>query len=137
MSTTVADVMTTQVVTLREEDNLTELQPDMEFFGLRHLPVVDGERLVGLLTHRDILRLTVSSMARDSVHQAIERDQEEGTFVAAVMKRDVITVPPTATIQEAARLMVDERVGCLPVVDAEQRLLGIVTEHDLLSQLVA
>lgn len=135
MGKTVAEIMTTQVLTLREEDNLTALEPDMELFGLRHLPVVDGERLVGLLSHRDVLRMAVSTLSPDAVNQSVDRAHQANTFVASVMQRDITTAGPETEVTEAARLMIDRRVGCLPIVDGAGRLLGIVTEHDLLREL--
>ena len=118
---TVADIMTRRVIFLREEDNLSRIVEGMEHFGLRHLPVLDGDRLVGMITHRDMLKIL----------SATER-REETTFVASVMTRDPIAVGPETTIAEAARLLLKARFGCLPVVDANRNVIGIVTEHDFL-----
>lgn len=135
MAKTVADIMTTQVLTLREEDNLLAPGPEMELFGLRHLPVVDGKRLVGLVSHSDVLRLAMSSLAGDSIHAAVDRAHHAETFVASVMTRDLVVASPDVTVAEAARRLVERKVGCLPVVDAQGHLLGIVTQHDLLEEL--
>lgn len=135
MGKTVADIMTTDVLTLREEDNLLSPGSEMEEFDLRHLPVVDGERLVGLVSQTDVLRLAMSSLSRDSIHTAVDKSHREETFVASVMTRDVAVAHPDLPIPEAARRMVERKVGCLPVVDASGKLLGIVTEHDMLREL--
>jgi len=123
--------MKREVITINEQDNLLSIEEGMERFGMRHLPVVDGDRLVGLITHRDILRVTRSSLQGFRLDREIDRRKQEETFVADVMKRDVLTVTPDTPIKDAARLIVDRHIGCLPVVGAEGRLLGIVTEFDL------
>jgi CBS domain-containing protein len=123
--------MKREVITIMEQDNLLSIEEGMKRFGMRHLPVVDGDRLVGLITHRDILRITHSSLRSYRLDQEIDRRKQEETFVADVMTREVLTVNPDTTIKEAAKIIVDHHIGCLPVVDAERRLLGIVTEFDL------
>jgi CBS domain-containing protein len=133
----VRDVMTTEVLTLREEDNLEALEDEMRYFDVHHLPVVDGDRLVGLITHRDILRYAVSKLARSSVVRATNDSALRATFVASVMNRQVQSVAPDATLREAAQLLVRGRYGCLPVVDADNRLVGIITNYDIVDKIVA
>jgi CBS domain-containing protein len=120
-ATTVSDIMTRRVIYLREEDNLSRIVEGMEHFGLRHLPVLDGDKLVGMISHRDMLKILSSTERR-----------EEETFVASVMTRDPIAVAPDTPIAEAARTLLKARFGCLPVVDSDGNVIGIVTEHDFL-----
>lgn len=126
----VADIMTRNIITLREEENLLSIQDGMERFSLRHLPVVDGEKLVGLITHRDILRFTHSCLRNRSIDRAIDTKKQEEIFVASVMTRKVKTVSPDTPLKRAAKILVDNRIGCLPVVEADNKLVGIITEHD-------
>jgi len=136
--TVVADIMTRDVLSLSEEDNLEDIAQRMERFSLRHMPVVDGSRLVGLITHRDILRLAVSELTDEpAVQQARQRRLVENTFVAKVMTRNPLTVRPQTPIVEAAEMLVRSKFGCLPVVEDEGKLVGIVTEHDFMKLLVA
>ena len=121
---TVADIMTRRVIFLREEDNLSRIVEGMEHFGLRHLPVLDGDRLVGMVTHRDMLKILTSA-----------RRHDDSTFVASVMTRDPIAVRPDTTISEAARILLKARFGCLPVVNEDGNVIGIVTEHDFVKVL--
>jgi len=121
---TVADIMTRRVIFLREEDNLSRIVEGMEHFGLRHLPVLDDDKLVGMVTHRDMLRILSAA-----------RRREESTFVASIMTRDPIAVGPNTTIADAARILLKARFGCLPVVDENRNVIGIVTEHDFLKVL--
>ncbi len=135
---TVADVMTREVVTLGEEDNLLEVMQGMEQLQVRHLPVVDEEgKLVGLVTQRDLLAIASGAIGANLLQAARERLIEENTFVAEVMVRDPITVRPDTPLDEAARSMMAEKIGALPVVDEEGKLVGLVTQHDLLRLLVS
>ena len=126
----VSDIMTRKVLTLREEDNLLYIQSGMEEFGMRHLPVVDGNRLVGLISHRDILRYTHSSLKNQSLDKALDSQKQEECFVASVMTKNVITTSSDTPITEAAKLLASNHFGCLPVVEEDDTLVGIITEHD-------
>ena len=126
----VADIMTRDLITVHEEDNLQEVQSDMNIFRKRHLPVVDGDRLVGLLSHRDLLRMSTGSLERNSFMDAIDAERKGETFVAEVMTRDLVTTTPQTPLAEAARTLANSFHGCLPVVDEQDRLVGMVTEHD-------
>ena len=132
----VADIMTRDLITLREEDNLALMQEDMQNFGLRHLPVVDGKKFVGLVSHRDLLRFTTSALHRDSLRASIDAHDKRQYFVADVMTREVITVRPDTPIAEAAAHIGAGRFGCLPVVTEDGTLVGIVSESDFVKLLV-
>ncbi len=129
----VADIMTREVVTVREEENLVKVLEGLDRYGFRHLPVVDGKKLVGLVTHRDMLKASISSLVPSGTRDAMEAQLEENAFVAKIMSRDVDTVTPDTPIAEAARRMRDHKFGCLPVVDENEELVGILTEADFLS----
>lgn len=126
----VSEIMTRDVVTLFEEENLERLQDGMERFGFRHLPVVDGKKLVGLVTHRDLLRAAVSIL--EPGRQAREQAFTTGVFVAQLMTRDPATVRPDTPIAEAAKLLRRNKFGCLPVTEPDGTLVGIVTEADFI-----
>ena len=97
--------------------------------GIRHLPVLDGERLVGIVSDRDLKRAMASPATSLETHEL--RYLLDHVLVREIMTGGVITVRPTAPIEEAARLMVLEKIGALPVTEGE-RLIGILTETDLL-----
>jgi acetoin utilization protein AcuB len=101
---------------------------------IRHLPVLDeNKRLVGLVTDRD-LRYSISP--RIGTISENNSDRETLKFhVHRIMKREVITASAEAPLAEAAQLMLTHRIGCLPVVDSERHVIGIVTTADLLRYL--
>lgn len=126
---TVGDLMTREVVTLAEDDTLADARSCMERGRIRHLPVVRGEKLVGLVTHRDLLAASFSVFAQVSVKE--ERRLFRQIPVHELM-HDAFAVPPTMRVRDAARVMLDKQYGCLPVVDGNGNLLGIVTDADFL-----
>jgi len=121
--------MTREVVTLAEDDTLADARTCMERGRIRHLPVVRGEKLVGLVTHRDLLSASFSVFAEVSAKE--ERRLFRQIPVRELM-HDAYAVPPTLRVPEAARVMLDKQYGCLPVVDGDGNLLGIVTDADFL-----
>ena len=126
----VCDLMTTEVVTLTEDENLAHAQRCMAQGRIRHLPVVRDQELVGLVTHRDLLAASFSVFAE------VEASEQRRIFstvrVVEIMHRDVVSVPPDLEVSQAARILLENKYGCLPVVDSENGLLGIVTEADFL-----
>ena len=129
---TVADIMTRNVVVLSEEDNLGLIEAGMERYHFRHIPVVDGDRVVGILSDRDLARLSASPLEHRRDLGEHDKVVKARTFVAEVMHRDVLTITPDTRILAAARLVLGSKIGALPVVTASGSLVGIVTTHDLL-----
>ena len=126
----VRDIMSTDVVTLIEDETLADAKRCMDLGRIRHLPVLRGPKLVGLVTHRDLLAASFSIFAE--VEPAEQRRVFVTVPVVEAMHRDVITIGPDATVADAAHTLLDNKWGCLPVVNEDGDLLGIVTEADFL-----
>lgn len=127
---TVADLMTEEVFSLREYDNLQTAQQLMNLARIRHIPIVaEDQRFVGLVTHRDILEAAVSRFA--DVAQEERDELNSGIPVAAIMRSDVRAVTPDMPLREAAALLLGHKYGCLPVIE-KGNLVGILTEADFL-----
>ena len=123
--------MTSPVISLFAEQTLPLAEDIMRFKHLRHLPVIDDEgRLVGLVSHRDILRAQISSLTGLTANE--RRARQSDVKIAQLMTRDVWTAGPDAFASAAGQTLLDHRFGCLPVVDAAGRLVGIITERDYL-----
>ena len=124
----VRDVMEEKVVTISVGDRLSTVEDIMTLGGVRHMPVVRAGRLVGVVSERDLLRASLSSLD--------PRRQERRAFLEAIDISQVMSAPPVvvdsdAPVEEAARIMADNKIGCLPVVQGEE-LVGMLTETDLL-----
>ena len=125
----VREWMTTVLVTVRPDAPVAEAQHLMRHRRIRHLPVVAGGRLAGIITDRDVrttLPSPATSLAVGEVRYLLDR-----LLVERVMTRSVITIGPDAPIAEAVRLVLAHRIGAIPVLEGE-RLVGIITETDLL-----
>lgn len=129
----VREIMSTNLTTLDQEARLLDAALLMRSSGFRHLPIVHGGRLVGLVSDRDIQRATPSLLGK--VSQEEYNRIFETTPITRIMRRDVLTVAPTTPIRDAVRLLYENKLGCLPVVEGENRLVGIVTVTDLLGVL--
>jgi len=130
----VKDYMTRHPMMARPSMSISEVQRYMADNGLRHLPVAgDGKRFLGLVTKQSLMvepgrlrSLNVWEISRYLTSESIDQIMIEAD--------DVITITEDATIEEAARTMIENRIGCLPVVE-DGIVLGIITETDLLAQL--
>jgi acetoin utilization protein AcuB len=119
--------MTRQLFTIEPDDHLERLEEMMEKFRFRHLPVVEGNRLVGLITRSDLWHLSSSvlSMSAPEENAILHRLTAD-----RVMKRDCVTVSPEEPLSNVAKLIWDSRIGCVPVVEDDGTLVGILTEGD-------
>jgi acetoin utilization protein AcuB len=120
-------------VTVGPQDSFRQAMTLIRQKGIRHLPVVEGGRLVGIVTDRDIRQASPSpatSLEIHELHYLLEKVK-----VQEIMTRKVYTVSPDTPIEEAARLMLTHRIGGLPVVRGET-LVGILTETDILAAFV-
>jgi len=128
----VSDVMTGDPTTLKRNDKLTLADDIMRLGRVRHLPVLDddGERLVGLVSQRDLFRDALAQALGYGRHA--QRKILDSLSVKEVMTSDVLTIRPDASVVEAARLMTERKIGCLPVVE-NGRLVGILTEGDFVA----
>jgi CBS domain-containing protein len=125
----VRDIMETKLVTISANERLSMVEDIMTLGRVRHMPVVLGGQLVGVVSERDLLRASLSVLSE-------HRDAERRAFlhvveISRVMSAPPIVIGPDASIEQAALLMADKKIGCLPVVAGDQ-LIGMVTETDVL-----
>jgi CBS domain-containing protein len=139
MNSLVRDMMTTDVVTVEASTPFKEIVARLAGRRVSAVPVVDaGGRVLGVVSEADLLLKEEHPDAEQSVplvwtrRRRIEWDKAAGTVAGELMTAPPVTVPPTATVADAARHMHAARVKRLPVVDEDGRLLGIVSRADLL-----
>ncbi|MDH3651531.1 MAG: CBS domain-containing protein, partial [Saprospiraceae bacterium] len=121
---TVGESMTTDLFTVRKEDIIELVGEMMDWKHIRYMPVEDEKaKLVGLVTHRLIIR------------ELIKRRKEgvaSGISVADIMIANPLSIKPEATVKEAMKMMRTHMIGCLPVINDDDELVGIITEMDFL-----
>ncbi len=127
---TTRDLMTEDLIALRDTDSLLSAKHTMEEARIRHLPIIDASgAFVGLLTHRDILAASVSRLAE------IDKDTEDeiysGIPISEVMRTDVALASPNLPLRQAAEVLLTQKYGCLPVVEGG-KLVGILTASDFI-----
>jgi len=127
----VKEVMVKEVATLDINDELSLANDIMRLGRIRHLPVVDGTRLVGILSERDLFR---SSLAQALGYGGqASRDLMKTLRIKDIMVPAVATTTPEANLCDAVKIMMNKKIGCLPVVE-DERLVGLITETDIMVQ---
>jgi len=127
----VRDLMSRPVKTLARNDTLSVADALMRADRIRHLPVLDDDgRLVGIVSHRD---LVFNALVRALGFGTAARSRTlDSILVKEVMTEDVVTTAPDTGITAAAQVMVERKIGCLPVID-EGVLVGMLSESDVVS----
>lgn len=129
---TARDVMTPRPATVTPHASVAEAWDLMRDLDVRHLPVVQGGELVGIVSDRDVARLDVARLLAAERGEALER--ELATPVVKVMSSDVVSVEPDTSLGDVIGLMVEHRIGAVPVVTPEGRgVVGIVSYVDVLA----
>lgn len=132
----VSSSMVKHVITIDEAMLVFEAQELMLASQIRHLPVVDKEnRVIGIVTDRDIRSTMPGSLLKVSNTEECRADLSQKK-VGEIMTRNPFTISPMNTIQDALLIIKKERVGALPVVDAQGKLKGIISVQDLLSAFI-
>ncbi|WP_048331483.1 CBS domain-containing protein [Bizionia psychrotolerans] len=132
--TPVSEIMTKTVITLNHTDELETAEKLFKSKKIRHIPVVSGKEIKGMLSYTDLLRISFAD--------AIEEDDDSVDTVVynmftieQVMAKNLVSVPSTTTIKEVAEILATKEFHALPVVD-DNELVGIVTTTDLINYLI-
>ncbi len=125
--------MKKDLITITKDERMTTAKKILKEKNIRHLPVVDGKKLVGLVSNMDIRKAEASpatSLEIRELHYLLDK-----ITVGEIMTRNVITISPDISVEEAATLLHDNKIGCLPVVE-DGNLVGIITENDVMEILI-
>ena len=123
----VRDIMTSNVITIPSDTPVLEAEQIMTFHRFERLPVVDKGKLVGLVTKDNLLKASPSdatSFSRGELYYLLSK-----LTVKEIMKKKVVTVSPDTSVEQAAAIAQQHRVGCLPVLEGN-KIVGIVTTND-------
>ncbi|MCC5916089.1 MAG: CBS domain-containing protein [Cryomorphaceae bacterium] len=130
----ISEIMTTNVITIKVDDDLREVKKTFAKKNIRHLPVMDGDKLVGMISKNDVMRLSFGNVFdnEDSADDAIF----DMLSVDNVMTHNLHSVTTETTIKEVAEIFVESHFHSLPVVDNDGRVVGIVTSTDVIKVLL-
>ncbi|MFD1006603.1 MULTISPECIES: CBS domain-containing protein [Oceanisphaera] len=131
----VQEIMTRRIATIHQDDRLALVQDIFTQSAFRHLLVLDSqEQLCGIISQEDMTRALSPYLGTDA---EVERDRDTlQRRVHQVMSRNVVTITGAATLESAARIMLERNIGCLPVLE-QGKLEGLVSWKDLLRQFIA
>ena len=130
---TIRDLMAQNPATLDRNETLDIPDAIMNLGRIRHMPVVEDGKVVGILSQRDLFRsalIVALGFGRRTTSALIKTIR-----VKEVMTKPVITITPEMPITDAARLMIEKKIGCLPVVEND-KLIGLITETDILRYVI-
>ena len=125
----VKELMSTAVEVVERNDDLSRVEDLMAAKKLRHLPVLENGEVVAVVSQRDLFKAMMSSTM--GYGEKAQKAYLHSVRVKEIMAYPVVTVTPDTSVDEAADLMLQKGIGCLPVLDGSQ-LVGIVTKTDLL-----
>jgi CBS domain-containing protein len=132
LSKVLSEIMSTELVTCSPEDEVDNVWRLMQNRSFAGLPVVNGGRVVGMVTQKDLLESGVIFPTFEAKKGRFKTPPK----ISSVMKTLVISLPPTATIKEAAKLMIEKNIGRVPVVDGKGKIIGIVDREDVVKALL-
>jgi len=130
----VSAIMTKDLVTISHSDDLTTAELLFKKNNIRHIPVVNGNQIIGMLSYTDLLRISYAD-AVDEYETDVDTMVYNMFTIEQVMAKKLVKVHPQSTIKEVAEILSEKGFHALPVVDKEE-LVGIVTTTDLINYLL-
>lgn len=132
--TPISAIMTKDVITLNHTDNLETAETLFKKNNIRHIPVVSGEAIIGMLSYTDLLRISFAD-AVDENEESVDTVVYNMFSIEQVMAKNLISVSSDALIKDVAEILAKKEFHALPVVDND-KLVGIVTTTDLINYLI-
>jgi CBS domain-containing membrane protein len=130
----VSTIMTKNIIKLTIADDLTKAESLFKHYKIRHIPVVNGATIIGMLSYTDLLRISFAD-AIDDDEEVVDTTVYNMFTVEQVMAKKLITITPDTTIKEAAEILASKEFHALPVCE-DHLLVGIITTTDLIKYLI-
>ena len=125
----VREIMMGSLATLKPDDTLNLANDIISLGRIRHIPVVENDKLIGIISERDLMGTAASRIF--GLKQKSKSALLKSVLIKDIMKKHVVTVEPDTPIKDAAHLMADKKIGCVPVL-SEGALVGLVTTTGVL-----
>lgn len=133
--TPISTIMTKDVITLQNNDDLETAERLFKKHNIRHVPVVSGDKIIGMLSYTDLLRISFVD-AIDDDEETVESIVYNMFTIEQVMTKNLTQVPSSITIKEVAEILSEKEFHAIPVVD-DDKLVGIVTTTDMIKYLLS
>ncbi|MFK5974659.1 MAG: CBS domain-containing protein [Flavobacteriaceae bacterium] len=133
--TPISTIMTSDVITLQNNDNLETAERLFKKYNIRHVPVVSGDKIIGMLSYTDLLRISFVD-AIDDDEETVESIVYNMFTIEQVMTKNLTEVSSSITIKEVAEILSENEFHAIPVVD-DDKLVGIVTTTDMIKYLLS
>lgn len=130
----VSTIMTKNIIKLTISDDLSKAESLFKHHKIRHIPVVNGATIIGILSYTDLLRISFAD-AIDDDEEVVDTTVYNMFTVEQVMAKKLITITPETTIKEAAEILASNEFHALPVCE-DHLLVGIITTTDLIKYLI-
>ena len=130
----VSTIMTKDLVKLTIKDDLTKAESLFKHYKIRHIPIVNGATIIGMLSYTDLLRISFAD-AVDDDEEIVDTTVYNMFTVEQVMAKKLVTISPDTTIKEAAEILAKKEFHALPVCE-DHVLVGIITTTDLIKYLI-
>lgn len=130
----ISSIMSVKIITLKKKDDLEKAEHLFKKHKIRHIPVVEGESIIGMLSYTDLLRISFADAIDDDENE-VESLVYNMFTIEQVMAKNVISVTSDTSIKEVAKILAKKEFHALPVVD-DDKLVGIVTTTDLINFLL-
>lgn len=132
--TPISSIMTKDLITLQHNDDLVTAEKLFKKHHIRHIPVVNGDHIIGMLSYTDLLRISFADAIDDE--QKVDTVVYNMFTIEQVMAKNLVSVTPTMLIKDVAEILSKKEFHALPIVD-NSKLVGIVTTTDLINYLIA
>ncbi len=131
----VSKIMSTHLVTVHHGDPVSKVRQLIREHGIHHIPVVSGQKLVGIISNSDVLRVSFGDTFQAD-ERAVDATLDHTMTIEQLMQKDPVAVRENTSIREAAQTLADGNFHSLPVVTDGQKLVGLVTSTDLIRYLL-
>lgn len=132
--TPISEIMTKNVITLNHTDELETAEKLFKSHNIRHIPVVSGDKIIGMLSYTDLLRISFAD-AIDEEDDSVDTVVYNMFSIEQVMAKNLVSITSNTIIKEVAEILAKKEFHALPIVD-NNKLVGIVTTTDLINYLI-
>lgn len=132
--TPISEIMTKNVITLNHTDELETAEQLFKSHNIRHIPVVSGDKIIGMLSYTDLLRISFAD-AIDEEDDSVDTVVYNMFTIEQVMAKNLVSITSNTIIKEVAEILAKKEFHALPIVD-NNKLVGIVTTTDLINYLI-